>query len=194
LYPYAENNPIMRIDPTGRLAPPSAVYLLTELLNFVGNAATFSDCIYTLSQGIGETLTPKDGWNMGITAVSFAASKCGPFGVALSAGLSIGQFIGDVFDEQITNGMAKLIYNIKYKRKQEKQAKSVQAALDARQAAAPTFQIDKEAMDWIFSEADQNAKALKNQFKSIVRSDLPAETKYSAYSYFFKKAHEYMQR
>ncbi len=186
LYPYAENNPIMRIDPTGRLAPPSAVYLLTELLNFVGQAATLGDCIYTLSQGIDETLTPKDGWNMGITVVSFAASKCGPYGVALSAGLSIGQFIGDVFDEQITNGMSKLIYNIKYKNKQKKQGSNLKPIQqDIRE-------VDPEALNWIMT--DPYGRQLKDRWYGVAEMDWSLEKKYEARVQLLKLARAYMTR
>ena len=49
-------------------------------------------------------------------------------------------------------------------------------------------------MDWIFGEADQNAKAIKKKFIEIAKSDLPAETKYNAYSVLYKKAHVFMSR
>ena len=214
LYPYADNNPIMGIDPSGAVSfTPELGDRLHDDYETIENGVEIlgsSATIGTATTLFGDYLAVQSSsalatWSFGSAATLHSASHAlvvaGPYvGIAAACvgaavlGYGIGSYIGDIFDEEITNGMAKLIYNIKYKRKQEKQAKSVQAALDARQAAAPTFQIDKEAMDWIFSEADQNAKALKNQFKSIVRSDLPAETKYSAYTYFFKKAHEYMQR
>ena len=95
---------------------------------------------------------------------------------------------------ELVNTVKDMHNNRKEKKKQTIQTAQTTQTTQTAQTTTPQFQIDKEAMDWIFSEADQNAKALKNQFKSIVRSDLPAETKYSAYSYFFKKAHEYMQR
>lgn len=199
LYPYADNNPIMLSDPQGK-NPVAAFDVFAMTMGYFGTFATEADlALY------GIDLDSQTGVNnYAMTWASTTASVIGmilgtanPVGAVatcLSAGISIGQLIGDKYDEQITNGMAKLIYNIKYKRKQEKQAKSVQAAIDAKQAATPKFQFDEEAYLWMHQSNDGMANTLKHLFHEIsARQDLSLERKKDLFGKIFKKAHEYMQ-
>ena len=199
LYPYADNNPIMLSDPQGK-NPVAAFDVFAMTMGYFGTFATEADlALY------GIDLDSQTGVNnYAMTWASTTASVIGmilgtanPVGAVatcLSAGISIGQLIGDKYDEQITNGMAKLIYNIKYKRKQEKQAKSVQAAIDAKQAATPKFQFDEEAYLWMHQSNDGMANTLKHLFHEIsARQDLSIERKKDLFGKIFRRAHEYMQ-
>lgn len=201
LYLYADNNPMMRIDPQGE----NAAAIFTNIMGWVGTTYTFADFA---AFGIDlDSQTGVNNYAMSWASVSASlvgvilgsANPVGAVATCLSAGISIGQLIGDAFDEQITNGLANLMYNIKYKKKQKKQGanlKPVQSvqSVQSVQAAAPEFKIDKEAMDFIFGSSDSYAKHLKSLFLSFREANWPQEKKLRAYEVMFRKAREYMNK
>lgn len=162
LYPYAENNPMMGVDPNGNISVDIGIQ---AGLMLIGGVAAYEDMTITMIQGGPDFSTSKGRLNAGISIVSGIASFCGPLGSAFSAGLSVGQVIGDVFDEQITNGLANLIYNIKYKKKQQKQGANLKPIQqDLRE-------VDPEALNWMLTSSDPYAQALKDRWYNIGEMD-----------------------
>lgn len=209
LYPYADNNPMMGIDPSGAIT----AQLLGSIISNAGNIATAIDIgvFGDVGSGTGMDLAllfipdvsnangrvSSAAYACGIGAVAFPVAA--PVLGALGGSLSIGQLIGDAFNEPITNGMSKVIYNIKYKRKQQKQGanlKNVDVSkpqTSQSQTAPSSPQWDQEALDFVYSSSNPNAKAIKARFVSIGASNtLSDQQKKTAMQALLKRARAFM--
>ena len=188
LYSYADNNPMMWIDSKGE----DAVLAFATVMGSVGTASTAADFgIY------GIDLDSQTGMNnyamtwasTTVSIIGIVLTNANPVGAAatcLSAGISIGQLIGDKYDEEITSGMSKLIYNIKYKNKQKKQGSNLKPIQqDIRE-------VDPEALNWIMT--DPYGRQLKDRWYGVAEMDWSLEKKYEARVQLLKLARAYMTR
>ena len=89
---------------------------------------------------------------------------------------------------ELVNTVKDMHNNRKEKKKQTNQT------AQTTQTATPQFQVDKEAMDFIFGSSDPYAKHLKESFLSFHKSDLSTEKKYAAYQFLYRRAREYMSK
>ena len=209
LYPYADNNPMMGIDPSGAIT----AQLLGSIISNAGNIATAIDIgvFGDVGSGTGMDLAllfipdvsnangrvSSAAYACGIGAVAFPVAA--PVLGALGGSLSIGQLIGDAFNEPITNGMSKVIYNIKYERKQQKQGANLKNVdiskpqTSQSQTAPSSPQWDQEALDFVYSSSNPNAKAIKARFVSIGASNtLSDQQKKTAMQALLKRARAFM--
>lgn len=207
LYPYADNNPIMLSDPQGK-NPVAAYDVFAMTMGYFGTFATEVDiALY------GIDLDSQTGVNnYAMTCASTTASVIGmilgtanPVGAVatcLSAGISIGQLIGDKYDEQITNGLASImIAGNKAKNWVKNTYNNIISDIKAGASAAKQNRVERqevirrqEAWDWVFNSTDQHAKFLKKLYSRVANSDQSAAEKQKVYSDIYKMAREYMPK
>ena len=181
LYPYANNNPIMKFDPNGEW---------TQLVGFAGILFTAEE--HALYGGPAwkdialTVVTTVAGCAVGVAAGAVIAVATTVY-AAVSLGIS-------AYEQHLDNKSALIDNEIANRTSEESRRIVEQKAQAARQASAPTFQIDREAMDFIFGSSDPYAKHLKESFLSFHKSDLSTEKKYAAYQFLYRRAREYMSK
>lgn len=185
LYPYANNNPITWIDPKGELS--AAVQMLGGGIDLLINGYGLYDFGMSIIDGdaIDQTLSVVGlvggavFWPVGVFCTGVSHMK--KYDVPNKIGNGMEKFwdwaLGDAVDRII-----------------EKRNQKKATAQAATQASAPTFQIDREAMDFIFGSSDPYAKRLKELFIGFHKSDWSQEKKYAAYQSLYRRAREYMSK
>ena len=176
LYPYANSNPITKFDPNGEIALIVGAILLVEvavaltpLVSLVANAER-------LASGYGGIIEDP------------AYYLYDPVGSAINDWFYLLVDAPVHHTIELVNTVKDMHNNRKEKKKQTNQT------AQTTQTATPQFQVDKEAMDFIFGSSDPYAKHLKESFLSFHKSDLSTEKKYAAYQFLYRRAREYMSK
>ena len=190
LYPYADNNPIMWVDPSGEIAAAAMAvggvidmgitgYGLYDFGMTMADGSTFDKTLSVVGL-VGGTIF----WPIGVFCTGTAHMK--KYNVPNRVGNAMKGFwewaLGDVVDRMID------------KRNQKKQSANLQPVQPAETAKAKTFNYDAEAMEYIFSAADPFAKKLKEQFMAFKQSNWSEERKLEAYEYLYRQARGAMNR
>ena len=181
LYPYANNNPIIWIDPKGELS--AAVQMLGGGIDMLINGYGIYDFGMSIMDGdaIDKTLSVAGlvggavFWPVGVFCTGVSHMK--KYDVPNRIGNGMERFwdwaLGDAVDRII-------------EKKNQKKAE--------KQTATSSFQIDREAKEFIFGSSDPYAKHLKELFISFSKSDWSQEKKYAAYQSMYRRAREYMSK
>lgn len=125
LYVYADNNSIMKIDPNGKMSDFFAelTFMDSDLIQYGAETMFIGNGLYVFLSSCAADMT-----GFSLLSGSFAAFQTSQTLYALAAvgpqvllclgaavlSFGVGLWIGDMFDEEITNAMASVIYFMNY--------------------------------------------------------------------------------